>query len=120
MLLYNHLNNKLFFAFLVLLFYFVDQNYLAFIVGIIAAIIANKECALSKPSGVLLVFSGCFLGLFPLVLLPSFMNVITLYSVGAGFVIVGTHCCFSDHRLLCNKLYNRTFSRNTPHPQNDN
>ena len=92
MLLYNHLNNKIFFAFLVLLFYFADQNYLAFIVGIIAATIANKEYALSKPTGALLIFVGCFLGLFPPVLLPSFMNVVVLYSVGAGFVIVGIHC----------------------------
>ena len=47
---------------------------------------------------------GCILGLFPPVLLPSFINVITLYALGSGFVIVGTHCCFSNNRLLCNKF----------------
>ena len=47
---------------------------------------------------------GCVWGLFPPVLLPSFINVVTLYALGAGFVIVGTHCCFSHHRLLCNKF----------------
>jgi peptidoglycan/LPS O-acetylase OafA/YrhL len=51
----------------------------------------------------LLVAVGCILGLFPPVLLPSFINMVTLYALGAGFVIVGTHCSFSNHRSLCNK-----------------
>ena len=29
---------------------------------------------------------------------------VTLYALGAGFVIVGTHCSFSNNRLLCNKF----------------
>ena len=88
----------------ILLFYFVDQNYLAFIVGLIAGIIANKEYSLSKGKGALLVIAGCVLGLFPPVLLPSFINAVTLYALGAGLVIVGIHCSFSDNRLLCNKF----------------
>ena len=87
-----------------MLFYFVDQNYLAFIIGLIAGIIANKEYSLSKGKGALLVAVGCVLGLFPPVLLPSFIDIVTLYALGAGFVIVGIHCCFSNNRLLCNKF----------------
>ena len=37
-------------------------------------------------------------------MLPGFINIVTLYSIGAGFVIVGTHCSFSNNRLLCNKF----------------
>ena len=105
MLLYTKLNHKaLFFAFVILLFYFTDQNYLAFVVGILAGIIADQEHTMRKMYGALLVLAGCLLGLFPPVLLPSFLNVVTLYSIGAGLVIVGIHCCFGNHRLLCNKF----------------
>jgi hypothetical protein len=105
MLLYTKIDNKIFFfGSAILLFYFVDQNYLAFIIGLIAGIIANKEYSMSKAKGALLVAGGCILGLFPPVLLPSFINVLTLYAIGAGLVIIGTHCCFSNNRLLCNKF----------------
>jgi hypothetical protein len=105
MLLYTKIDNKIFFfGSAIVLFYFVDQNYLAFIIGLIAGIIANKEYSLSKGKGALLVAVGCVLGLFPPVLLPSFIDIVTLYALGAGFVIVGIHCCFSSNRLLCNKF----------------
>ena len=105
MLLYTKVDNKIFFfGSAIVLFYFVDQNYLAFIIGLIAGILANKEYALSKIKGALLVVVGCIFGLFPPVLLPSFIDVVTLYALGAGFVIVGIHCCFSNNRLLCNKF----------------
>ena len=105
MLLYTKIDNKIFFfGSAIVLFYFVDQNYLAFIIGLIAGIIANKEYSLSKWKGALLVAVGCVLGLFPPVLLPSFIDIVTLYALGAGFVIVGIHCCFSSNRLLCNKF----------------
>lgn len=32
------------------------------------------------------------------------MILLTLYALGAGFVIVGIHCSFSNNRLLCNKF----------------
>jgi peptidoglycan/LPS O-acetylase OafA/YrhL len=82
----------------------VDQNYLAFIIGLIAGIIANQEYSLSKAKGALLVLAGCILGLFPPVLLPSFINVATLYALGAGLIIVGIHCSFNSNRLLCNRF----------------
>ena len=105
MLLYTKVDNKIFFlGSVILMFYFVDQNYLAFIIGLMAGIIANKEYSMSKAKGVLLVVLGCVLGLFPSVLLPSFINIITLYVLGAGLIIVGIHCCFSNNRLLCNKF----------------
>jgi peptidoglycan/LPS O-acetylase OafA/YrhL len=105
MLLYTKVDNKvLFFGSAFLMFYFVDQNYLAFIIGLIAGILANKDYSMSKAKGSLLVAVGCVMGLFPPVLLPSFINVVTLYALGAGFVIVGIHCCFSNNRLLCNKF----------------
>ena len=105
MLLYTNVDNKIvFFGSALLMFYFVDQNYLAFIIGLIAGILANKEYSLSKSKGALLVAAGCVLGLFPPVLLPSFINIVTLYALGAGFVIVGIHCCFSNNRLLCNNF----------------
>jgi hypothetical protein len=105
MLLYTKVDNKVhFFGSAFLMFYFVDQNYLAFIIGLIAGILANKEYSMSKAKGSLLVAVGCVMGLFPPVLLPGFINVVTLYALGAGFVIVGIHCCFSNNRLLCNKF----------------
>jgi peptidoglycan/LPS O-acetylase OafA/YrhL len=105
MLLYSKIDNKIFFfGSAVLLFYFVDQNYLAFIIGLIAGIIANKEYSLSKTKGAVLIVVGCIFGLFPSVLLPSFINVLTLYALGSGFVIIGIHCSFSNNRLLCNKF----------------
>ena len=105
MLLYTKINNKIFFfGSAIVLFYFVDQNYLAFIIGLLAGIIANKEYSFSKMKGVLLVSIGCVFGLFPPVLLPSFIDVVTFYAIGAGFVIVGIHCSFSNNRLLCNKF----------------
>ena len=104
-LLYTKINNKIFFfGSATLMFCFVDQTYLSFIIGLIAGIIANEEYSLSKTKGALLVFVGCVLGLFPPVLLPSFINIVTLYAIGAGFVIVGMHCSFSNNRLLCNKF----------------
>ena len=105
MLLYTKVDNKIFFfGSALLLFYFVDQNYLAFIVGIIAGVIADREYSMRKAFGALLIIAGCILGLFPPVLLPSFLNIVVLYSLGAGLVIIGTHCCFSNHCLLCNKF----------------
>ncbi|MBQ2377343.1 MAG: hypothetical protein II297_02970, partial [Clostridia bacterium] len=90
MLLYTKIDNKLFFfGSALVLFYFVDQNYLAFIIGLIAGVIADKEYSLSKLRGGLLVAAGCIFGLFPPVLLPSFIDVVTFYALGAGFVIVG-------------------------------
>ena len=105
MLLYTKISNKIFFfGSAILMFYFVDQNYLVFIIGLIAGIIASKEYSMSKVKGVLLVVVGCILGLFPPVLLPSFINAVTFYAIGTGFVIVGIHCNFSNNRLLCNKF----------------
>ena len=105
MLLYTKVDHKVFFfGSAILMFYFVDQNYLAFIIGLIAGIIANKDCSMSKVKGALLVAVGCILGLFPPVLLPGFINVVTLYALGAGFVIVGIHYSFPGNRLLCNKV----------------
>ena len=105
MLLYTKIDNKLFlFGSAILIFYFVDQNYLAFIIGLIAGVIADKEYTWSKAKGALLVATGCILGLFPPVLLPRFINVATLYALGAGLVIVGIHCSFSGNRLLCNRF----------------
>lgn len=105
MLLYSKVENKIFFfGSAILMFCFVDQNYLAFIIGLIAGIIANKEYSISKAKGALLVAVGCILGLFPPVLLPGFINVVMLYALGAGLIIVGIHCCFCNHPLLCNKF----------------
>ena len=105
MLLYTKVNNKFFFfGSAIVFFYFADQNYLAFMIGLIVGILANKEYSFSKAKGALLVVTGCILGLFPPVLLPSFINAVTLYALGAGFVIVGIHCCFSNNRLLCNQF----------------
>ena len=105
MLLYTKVDNKIFlFGSAILMFYFVDQNYLAFVIGLIAGILANKEYSMSKAKGAVLIAVGCVFGVFPPVLLPSFINVVTLYALGAGFVIVGIHCCFSNNRLLCNKF----------------
>ena len=105
MLLYTKIDNKIFFfGSAIVLFYFVDPNYLAFLMGLIAGIIANKEYPMAKATGAFLVAAGCILGLFPPVLLPSFINAVTLYALGAGLVIVGIHCCFSNHRLLCNQF----------------
>jgi peptidoglycan/LPS O-acetylase OafA/YrhL len=87
-----------------LLFCFTDQNYLAFIAGIIAGLIASREYSMRKAFGALLVAAGCFFGLFPPVLLPSFINIAALYALGAGFIIVGIHCSFRNHRLLCNQF----------------
>lgn len=102
MLLYTKVDHKLFFGSALFLFYFVDQNYLAFIVGIIAGVIADRAYAMRKAFGALRIAIGCILGLFPPVLLPSFLNVVTLYALGAGLILVGIHCCFSEHCLLCN------------------
>jgi peptidoglycan/LPS O-acetylase OafA/YrhL len=105
MLLYTKVNNKAFlFGAAMLFLYFTDQNYLAFIIGLIAGVVANNEYSVRKAIGVLLVAVGCVLGLFPPVLLPGFLNIVTFYALGAGFVIVGVHFCFRDHRLLCNKF----------------
>lgn len=105
MLLYTKVDNKIFFfGSAIVIFCFADQTYLSFIIGLIAGIIANEEYSLSKTKGALLVLVGCIFGLFPPVLLPSFINIATLYAIGAGFVIVGTHCSFSNNRLLCNKF----------------
>lgn len=105
MLLYTKVDHKIFFfGFAILLFYFVDPNYLAFLIGLIAGILANQEPSMKKATGALLVVAGCMFGLFPPVLLPSFINAVTLYALGAGLVIIGIHCCFRTHRLLCNRF----------------
>ena len=52
----------------------------------------------------LLVLGGCVLGFFPPILLPSFINIVTPYAIGTGLILVGTHCCFSNHPLLCNRF----------------
>ena len=105
MLLYTKIDNKiLFFGSAILMFYFTDKNYLAFIIGLIAGIIADKEYSLSKVKGALLIVAGCVIGFFPSVLISSIIDVVTLYALGAGLVIVGMHCSFSDNPLLCNRF----------------
>ena len=105
MLIYTGVKNKaVLFGLAFVFFYFVDQNYLSFIVGLAAGCIADRECRVGKAKGALLVFSGCILGLFPPVLLPSFINVLLLYALGAGLVIVGIHSSFSQDRILCNRF----------------
>ena len=105
MLLYSKLNHKaVIFSFLILLVFFVNQIYLSFIVGIIAAVIADKEYSMKKIYGFLLIFTGCFFGFFPSVLLPGFINIATFYAIGAGFVLIGIHCSFYNHSLLCNRF----------------
>ena len=104
-LLYTKVNHKIFFfGSALVLFGFVDPNYLAFIVGIIAGILANREQAMSRAKAALLVALGCVLGLFPPVLLPSFINVATLYALGAGLIVIGIHSAFSANLLLCNRF----------------
>ena len=105
MLVYTKVKNKAFFFGLAILFFcFTDPNYLAFIVGLMAGVLADKEHTIRKAKGALLVAAGCVLGLFPSVLLPGFINIAVLYAVGAGFILVGIHGCFSGNRLLCNKF----------------
>jgi peptidoglycan/LPS O-acetylase OafA/YrhL len=105
MLVYTKVKSKrLFFGAVVLFFGFADPNYLAFIVGLMAGILADKEPTVSKAKGAWLVAAGCVLGLFPPVLLPDFIHVAVLYAAGAGLVIVGIHGCFRNNRLLCNKF----------------
>ena len=105
LLIYTKIKNKVFFfGSAIVMFFIVDQTYLSFIIGLIAGIIAAEEHSLSKTKGALLVLAGCIFGLFPPVLLPSFINIVTLYAIGAGFVIVGIHCSFSNNPLLCNKF----------------
>ena len=105
MFVYTKIKNKIFFfGSLILFFFFVDQVYLSFVIGIIAAVIADKEYSLGKIKGLLLILAGCIFGLFPPVLLPSFIDIVTFYAIGAGFVIVGIHCSFSKNPLLCNKF----------------
>lgn len=105
MLIYNKIKVKwILYTFLFVVFFFVDQNYLAFIAGMVAAEIANKEYSLKKRYGALIVILGCIIGLFPLVLLPEIITINTLYSIGAGLVIIGTHLSFQNQYLLNNKF----------------
>ena len=105
MLLYTKIDNKpLLFGSGVLIFFFVDQNYLAFIIGLIVGIIAKGNYSLSRVKSLLLIVGGCILGFFPPVLLPDLINVVTLYALGAGLVILGIHYGFSASPLLCNKF----------------
>lgn len=107
MLIYDKVNNKIvLFTFMSIFFFFVDPNYLAFVFGMIAAIVVNKEYISKKWQGILLVISGCIFGLFPSVLLPTFVNIEVLYAIGSLLVIVGTHISFRDNYFLNNKFIN--------------
>ena len=105
MMIYNKIKHKTaFFAFLLVLLFFVDKIYLVFAIGMIAAIIANKEYPLKKRTGALLIFVGCLFGFFPIVLAPKFITIETFYAIGTGFVLVGLHCCFNEARFFNNKF----------------
>lgn len=105
MLVYNKINRKwLFFTLLFIFFFFVDPNYLSFLVGIIVALIINKEIEMKKIYGILLIILGCVFGLFPVVLIPEVISVYTFYAIGALFVLLGTHASFKNNAILNNKF----------------
>lgn len=103
--IYEKIKNKYYlFIFFIIMFYFVNPNYIAFIVGIISAIVCYKEYSIKKISCVLLIFLGCVLGLFPPVLISRFTNIETFYAIGSGLVLIGTHYCFKENYFLNNKF----------------
>lgn len=107
MLMFNKVNNKkILFSLMILFFFFVDPNYLAFVFGMIAAVIVHQEYSLKKIHGIILVVLGCIFGLFPPVLLPKLVDISVFYAIGALLVIVGTHISFKDNYLLNNKFIN--------------
>lgn len=104
MFIYDKVKNKyILFGVLILFSIIIDPRYLAFICGMIAAVILKKEVTLKKGLGVLFIIIGCIFGLFPPVLLPSFIDISILYAIGTFFILVGTHSCFSENVLLNNK-----------------
>lgn len=105
MFIFNKIKDKRFlFIFLFIIFFFFDQNYLAFIGGILAAYLVHNKASMKKANGIILIVLGCIFGLFPPVLLPSFINIVTLYAIGACLVLIGTHFGFSNNYFLNNKV----------------
>lgn len=97
-------NKYILYGLLIIFFFFIDQNYLAFIAGIIVGDILSKEFYTKKVHGIIYIIIGCIIGLFPLVLLPKFFNIVTLYAIGAFLIILGTHQCFKENKILNNKF----------------
>ena len=105
MWIYDKISNKYaLFTFLIVIFYFVNPNYIAFIVGIISAIICHNEYSIKKINCILLIILGCVFGLFPPVLINNFTNIETFYAIGAGLILVGTHYCFQNNYFLNNQF----------------
>lgn len=105
LLIYNKIKNKTFLFGLVIVFiFFFDPNYLAYVAGIIAGVIASKDFNLKKFYSILLILGGCIFGLFPPVLLPTFVDISVFYAVGAGLILVGTHASFKENFFLTNKF----------------
>lgn len=105
MWIYEKINNKYaLFIFLIVMFYFVNPNYISFIVGIICSIICHNNVSIKKINCVLLILLGCILGLFPPVLIQGFTNIETIYAIGAGLILIGTHYCFQNNYFLNNKF----------------
>lgn len=105
MFIYNKVKNKpALLTFVAIAIIFIDPNYLSFVVGIIAAVIVNKEIQLKKRYGIIIILLGIIIGLFPPVLLPKSINIAILYAIGAGLILIGTHCCFQNNFFLNNKF----------------
>lgn len=105
MWVYDKISNKyVFFIFLTVMFYIVSPVYILFLVGIIAAIICHNNYLIKKINCILLILVACVLGLFPPVLVPSFIKIEILYAIGAGLVLIGTHYCFQNNCFLNNKF----------------
>lgn len=105
MFIFNKISKKyLFLGFIAILFLLVNPNYLAFILGIIVAVVVNNGMKIKKIYSILLIILGIIIGCIPPVILPSFISIYTLYSIGAALILLGTHCSFKNNYFLNNRF----------------
>ena len=85
--------------------FFFDQSYISFLTGIVVADLLRrsqdgKMRALPPVVSVVLIVAGLLLAAFPPVLLPKWLDVVTLYGIGAALFVAGIAGCRSVQRFL--------------------
>ncbi len=94
-----------FYAGLFVFLFFLDQSYICFLLGIVAADAvmrseARGKSAASPAVSACLIAAGLLLAAVPPVSLPKWLDVTALYGIGAALLVTGMTGCKAARRLL--------------------
>lgn len=81
-----------------------DVIYLSFFLGIVVADFTVHHTPLRAREGILLVLLGVAISLFPQILLPTFIDINLLTSIGASLILLGMHSKLNEWKIYSSKF----------------